>query len=231
MIIALNGYAKVGKDEIANIIKSLHPIWEVKKFAGKLKHVASIITGIPEEKFEDQDFKKTYLPEQWNYWTVSVIDNGKMRFQQGRYNSKEEADGFVPFLKESHGVFRMEYVVGMQQMTVRQFLQELGTDSVRNGLHPNAWVNALMADYRCVPADRAPNGWDCPNCIITDCRFPNEAKAVKRFGGKVIRVNRPGIGPINNHPSEIALDDWDFDAVIENDGTLEDLKFKALSIL
>lgn len=181
MIIALNGYAKVGKDEIANIIRSLHPIWEVKKFAGKLKQVATLLTGIKD--LENQSTKASSLGPEWG------------------------------------------------NMTVRDLLQRLGTDAVRDGLHPDAWVNALMADYRCVPADRAPNGFDCPNWIITDCRFPNEAKAVKRFGGKVIRVNRPGIGPINNHPSEIALDDWDFDAVIENDGTLEDLKYKAISIL
>ena len=181
MIIALNGYAKAGKDEIANIIKSLHPIWEVKKFAGKLKQVATLLTGITD--FENQSTKASSLGPEWG------------------------------------------------NMTVRDLLQRLGTDAVRDGLHPDAWVNALMADYICVPADRAPNGWDCPNWIITDCRFPNEAKAVKRFGGKVIRVNRPGIGPVNDHPSETALDNWNFDAVIENNGTLDDLKFKAISIL
>jgi hypothetical protein len=28
---------------------------------------------------------------------------------------------------------------------------------------------------------------------------------------------------LNDHPSETALDDWSFDAVIANDGSLEDL--------
>ena len=32
--------------------------WEIKKFAGKLKQIASLLTGIPIEKFEDQEFKK-----------------------------------------------------------------------------------------------------------------------------------------------------------------------------
>lgn len=181
MIIALNGYAKVGKDEIANIIKSLHPIWEIRKFAGKLKQVATLLTGITD--LESQSTKASSLGPEWG------------------------------------------------NMTVRDLLQRLGTDAVREGLHPDAWVNALMADYICIHADRAPNGLDCPNWIITDCRFPNEAKAVKRFGGIVVRVNRPGIGPVNDHPSETALDNWNFDAVIENNGTLDDLKFKAISIL
>ena len=42
---------------------------------------------------------------------------------------------------------------GLQPMTVREFLQKLGTDAMRNGLHTNVWVNALMADYECVPEE------------------------------------------------------------------------------
>jgi hypothetical protein len=28
--------------------------------------------------------------------------------------------------------------------TVRQILQEIGTDAIRNEIHPDAWVNALF---------------------------------------------------------------------------------------
>jgi len=38
------------------------------------------------------------------------------------------------------------------------------------------------------------------------------------LGGIVVRVNRESIEPSNNHESEIALNDWDFDYVIHNDG-------------
>ena len=83
-----------------------------------------------------------------------------------------------------------------------------------------------------------------PNWIITDVRFPNEAKAIKDKGGIVIRVNRTyytedkkyiiGYDPFETHPSETALDDYDgFDYVIENDGTVQDLidKVKSLNIV
>ena len=72
-----------------------------------------------------------------------------------------------------------------------------------------------------------------PNWIITDVRFPNEAKAIKDRGGIVIRVNRTyytedkkyiiGYDPFETHPSETALDDYEFDYVIENDGSLDEL--------
>lgn len=97
-------------------------------------------------------------------------------------------------------------------MTVREFLQKLGTDAVRDNLHTDAWVKALFADYH-----PARSRW-----VITDVRFPNEAAAIKDRGGVVVRINRGEA--VNAHPSETALDDWEFDCIIDNTGTLEDLR-------
>jgi len=182
MIISISGYSGSGKDTVGTILQQIdkNSHWEIKKWAGKLKQVAELLTGIPVEKFEDQEFKKTNLGKQWN----------------DRINNP---------------------------MSVRDFLQKLGTEGLRDGLHTNTWVNALMADYKCVPADRAPNGWDCPNWIITDTRFPNEAQAIKDAGGIIIRVTRPGIGPVNDHPSETGLNQWKFDYEIQNDSSLNEL--------
>ena len=89
MIIGINGKIGSGKDTVGSIIQYLTlckkhnitdlpydefvnsagwlPHWQIKKFAGKLKTIGSILTGIPVEKFEDQEFKKTNLPIEWNY--------------------------------------------------------------------------------------------------------------------------------------------------------------------
>jgi hypothetical protein len=68
MIISISGKIGSGKDTIAEIIKEKMPEagWEVKKFAGKLKEVATLLTSIPVDKFEDQSFKQTTLPSEWN---------------------------------------------------------------------------------------------------------------------------------------------------------------------
>jgi hypothetical protein len=39
---------------------------EIKKFAGKLKYIASVLTGYSLDKFEDRDFKASNLPPEWN---------------------------------------------------------------------------------------------------------------------------------------------------------------------
>lgn len=206
MIIGVSGYSGSGKDTVGAIIqyiKSPNPggtsieevvknysehewwleeqsEWEIRKFAGKLKDIASHLTGIDIEDFEDQEFKKTNLGREW--WTT--CDEG------------------------------------YQPMTVRDFLQKLGTDALRNGLHENVWVNALMADYE-----------EDSNWVITDTRFVNEATAIKDKGGIIIRVERPGFNPINAHPSETGLDDWNFDYKIINISDVFALKQSVEQIL
>jgi hypothetical protein len=157
--------------------------WEIKKFAGKLKQIASIITGVTVDKFEDQEFKKTNMPECWD-----------KPQQSGRYKA-------------------------LKPMTYRQFLQELGTNAMRDNLHSNVWVSALFSDYN------TSSRW-----IITDTRFHNELEAVKSIGGITIRVVRPDIKQ-DNHPSETALDDAEFDYTVINDGSIEDLVVKIRRIL
>jgi hypothetical protein len=120
-------------------------------------------------------------------------------------------------------------------MTYRQFLQELGTEAMREGLHTNVWVNALFADYKESPQNVLGNeGYKLedvyPNWIITDMRFPNELEAVVEKGGITIRVVRPGTST-GTHPSEIALDGHTMHYDIINDGTIEDLVEKVREIL
>jgi hypothetical protein len=188
MIIGISGYSGSGKDLVGTIIQEISlNKWHIKKWAGKLKTIASILTGIPVENFEDQEFKKTLLGPEWG--TVKDIPlNGVPVFADMQFNSL---------------------------MTVRDFLQKLGTDAIRDSLHENTWVNATMIDYTTEA-----------NWIITDTRFPNEAEAIKKAGGIVVRINRPGVQPINPHPSETSLDDWNFDAVINNDGDVSDIVHK-----
>lgn len=190
--------------------------WQIKKFAGKLKEIASILTGIPEYKFEDQEFKTTYLDENWNYW----YKNNHTIIKEGEAINKEI----------------------LHQMTVREFLQKLGTEAMRNGLHYNTWVNALFADYRAkwVPTKDSVAEEDVslekeyPNWIITDMRFPNELEAVKQRNGIIIKIVRPtekNKTTARLHPSETSLDNVKFDYEIINDGEIIDLIEKVKTIL
>lgn len=200
-----------GKDTFFEILQEkTGAAYENKKFAGNLKIIASILTNIPVEKFEDQDFKKTFLSDDWSYLPKDEI------------------------ITDGIGLM-------MKKMTVREFLQKLGTEAMRDGLHTNVWVNALFSDYKSIfykefgdlskrvsfeeMIIKRNNFEYHPSWCITDMRFPNEYDAIKSKNGIAIRINRPGVS-VNDHPSETALDNFKFDYVINNDGTLEDFKIK-----
>ena len=105
--------------------------------------------------------------------------------------------------------------------TLREVLQIVGTELLREGFNKNVHVASTMANIK-----------DKDNVIITDVRFPNELEAVKSRGGITIRVNRPQlISKDFEHESETSLDNAKFDYIIENDGTLLELIVKVRQIL
>lgn len=187
-LIGISAKIGSGKDTFFDIVqKKVVGSYENKKFAFKLKQIASILTGISPEKFEDQEFKKTFLSKEWD----KLMYSGD------------------PFLKNE------QIEVFYQSMTVREFLQRLGTEAMRDGLHKNVWVNALLSDF-----NKETSKW-----IVTDMRFKNELSAIKKNGGITVRINRKDCVKID-HPSETELDSESFDYVIENNGTLEEFEEK-----
>lgn len=91
-------------------------------------------------------------------------------------------------------------------MTVRTFLQKLGTEVMRDGLHKHTWANAFWSDY-----NEDNSCW-----LITDIRFPNEYESVKDRNGIIVKVIRDIEIPKDEHESETALDSYRFDYVIDN---------------
>ena len=109
-------------------------------------------------------------------------------------------------------------------MPRRDVLQKMGS-AVRDNLGPNVWVNRLLGTW--VKRGRVP-------AVISDCRYPNEAEAIKALGGIIIRVVRPGFGldgDAANHVSESGIPDDLVDIEIYNDGTLAELTAEALKIV
>jgi hypothetical protein len=104
---------------------------------------------------------------------------------------------------------------------IRELQQLTGTEAARNILGQTVWVDAWMRRV-----SEAGGLWVNPSV-----RFPNEAEAITAMGGKVYRIVKPGIKAVNDHPSDTALDGWDYDGVIMNDGTLIDLEGEVQRVL
>lgn len=100
-----------------------------------------------------------------------------------------------------------------QEPEVRRLLQRMGTEAGRDIHGQGCWVR--------IAARKIAAAGDV---VITDMRFPNEVEFVRQLGGKIIRIVRPGVGPVNGHCSE----SFQIEAHIEivNDGTVDELHEK-----
>ena len=110
------------------------------------------------------------------------------------------------------------------EVTPRLILQKMGTEACRHGIADNIWIAAL---------EKRIHGYE--DVVISDCRFPNELDFVRSAGGVIVRVKRgeePSLEEqMKMHISETA---WNYvvpDYVIDNDGTLQELKDKIKLVL
>ena len=212
MVVGISGKIGSGKDEIGKILQYLSSTgmysfklglsykgylevydkrehnYQIKKYADKLKDMVCLLIGCTREQLEDREFKEKELGEEWVAYKVFT-----QRYHYNEYklfNNRELAEKFA---FQFYGSDINGRVVTIK-LTPRLLLQLLGTECGRQIIHPNIWVNALFADFEDNKSDwlSAINS----NWIITDVRFPNEAKAIKDKGGIVIRVNRLKVGDV-----------------------------------
>ena len=129
----------------------------------------------------------------------------------------------------------------------RYALQFIGTEVMRNALHPDIWILAGMKRI----AGKT-------NVVIPDTRFPNEIKAIKEMGGVIWNVQRGSLPEWYNaltkfketpyvtseliewymkenfpsvHASEYSWHGTKFDAVFYNKETIDRLKHSIDSVI
>lgn len=207
MIIGICGLIGAGKDTVAHYLETEQG-FKRESFAGTLKDAVSNVFGWDRELLEGHTtYSREWRETQDAWWSEKL----------GR------------------------------EITPRIVLQQWGTEVCRKNFHDNIWVVSLENKLR--------NAHD--NIVISDCRFPNEIKAIKDAGGKVIRVKR-GAEPVwyadainynagkrrvgwalgrdalerhGVHPSEYSWVGTDFDYVVENHGTFDDLYSQVTDLL
>jgi len=107
------------------------------------------------------------------------------------------------------------------RMTVREVLQFVGTELFRDQMHRDVWVDSVFRKpYR-----------DDDIVLVADCRFPNEAEPALKHG-ILIKIERDTGLSGDSHASETALDDFSgYNYVVDNNGSLDDLKISLKEIL
>lgn len=210
MLIGITGLIGSGKDTIANHLVEKYN-YERYSWATPLKDMTATVFGW------DRDMLEGTTPEQ--------------RAQ------REQVDPWWDRKLDKYGL-----------VSPRWALQFIGTEVMRNTLHPDIWVLAGMHRIE-----------GKKNVVISDTRFPNEIKAIREMGGVVWNVQRgpmpewytdflewqhinknvAGMWPPNYmsqkwprvHASEYSWVGTEFDAVIDNSGSLEQLKHNVDSVI
>lgn len=202
-IIAVTGFIGSGKDTVADYLVANHNYKRVS-FAGTLKDATAAVFGWDRDLLEGKTVEGRNWREQVDQWWADRL--------------------------------------GIPHLTPRWVLQQWGTEVFRHRFHDEIWIASLENKIRNTSA----------NVVISDCRFINEIKAIKRTGGKIVRVTRgPNpewydvavkqnkemwargentgwenlmkLGYPDVHASEYSWVGYEFDRVIDNNGTLDEL--------
>jgi hypothetical protein len=208
MIIGICGFIGSGKDTIADYSVNLHG-FRRESFASTLKDAVAQVFG----------------------WDRTMLEG---RTKQAR-EWREQVD---PWWAER---------LNMPNLTPRWILQYWGTEVCRKAFHDDIWIASLENKLRHSQDD----------VVISDCRFPNEIRAIKQAGGRVIRVtrgpepewyqdavnvnegrgnmswmmSRSKIEKLGIHASETAWVGTQFDAVLDNNRSLDDLYAQVMSLV
>lgn len=192
-LIGVVGRKRNGKDTIADYLISKHN-FQKYSFADPLKRGCMAMFGFT----EDQVFGelKDEIDPLWGCKPRDVLQ--VMGTELCQYHIQE----YIPAFKN---IGRLIWVKRFEQWykdkanCINQ-INELNISS-----HPDKLVPATL------------------NVVLSDVRFIHEAETIKKLGGEVWKVVRPGMDVGDLHASEKELDEIQFTHLIENDSTLEDL--------
>lgn len=202
MIVGICGLIGSGKDTIADYLVNLHQ-FRRESFARSLKDAVAAVFGWDRDMLEGRTKQSREWREQVDFWWSNRL--------------------------------------GMK-ITPRWVLQNWGTEVCRQGFHDDIWIASLENKLR--------NSQD--NVVISDCRFPNEINAIKKSNGIIVWVQRGElpdwydialdanqgsvkalnyIQELGIHPSEWKWIGTEFDIIIDNNSSLNNLYNQIESII
>lgn len=195
IIVGFVGLIGSGKDTSADYLVNFHG-FRRESFASSLKDAVSFIFGWDRTLLEGRTTESRHWREQVDEWWATKLE--------------------IPHL------------------TPRWILQHWGTDVLRNNFHDSIWIASLE--------NKINKSKD--NVVISDVRFPNEIKSIKSMGGIIIRIKRgpdpswfeiaklansgnefakKQLSNLGIHNSESSWAGTDFDYVVDNNSTIDNL--------
>lgn len=118
--------------------------------------------------------------------------------------------------------------LSIPNFTPRKALQMIGTDLFRVHFNNDIWISIVENKIGAMLKNNPKT-----NIIISDCRFANEFSLIKRFPDSHIITILRVKNSTNKlaHSSETEWVNYNFDAILQNDNSIDDLKTNLKSLL
>lgn len=230
-LIAINGWVKSGKDTAANYLIDEHG-YKREAFADFLKEKVAQDFNFSLKDLHTQEGKEEPL------LNMPVIPKDKFALNLVKFMFKEfkDAKGRKPLdlhIDASGAVMGIMGYPKYSSNTEGELAQLYWTrraicileGSSKRTVDSNYWVNATIKNIDSLPKDS--------KIVISDLRYRSEMEPLKAAFGKdmiSVRINRFETTE-SQDPSERDLDEYEFDIVIENKGTLEEFLDKVRKLV
>ena len=208
-VVGLVGLRGSGKDTAAQAL--LEKGWRRTAFADALYLEAAAAFGVTVEFLQHRDTKETPLPELALVNCTDMLFVGTFMGYEDERLSSAGAD--IP---------RLEQLT--QPRSPREILQVWGTEYRRKLYSDDYWRDQVRQVILANPE---------VNFVVTDVRFPDEAKLIEEvLGGRLGRIVRPSLPGSDDkallHSSEVAMLDYPIERVFINEEGPEGLaRFRA----
>jgi dephospho-CoA kinase len=144
------------------------------------------------------------------------VDHGYVRYGFADPIKSMMYDIFGFTYDELHDHVLKETINDKWGITPRKLMQLIGTDMFRKLWRDDVWNLLLETKLQKKGVDY----------VISDLRFNNEAKLLKKYDAHIVQVIRPGQIMNDQHESNEPIDASFIDKVIINDGSVDDLTEK-----
>ena len=221
-LIGLMGNRKSGKDTFIDMVHKIYPDLIIQRiaFADRLKKICSKLFNIDLVYFIEQELKE-------KNFTIKIFG---FEFKKSKRFSYQTYEKLINILKTEDNIeltafqkYCLRQYIGRKFSTPRAMLQCIGTDILRDIVNKNFHVNTVK--------DFIKRHKDFVDFIfVSDVRFLNEADLIKEQNGKIIKILRDTTD-IGNHQSDTALLNIPYDAVIDNNGSLNDYLEQIVSLI
>ncbi len=130
----------------------------------------------------------------------------------------EQRDGrLVHYIEYVDLICSGDFTLAKEHPEVRRFLEQVG--GFGRSIDPEVWLD--RAEKRVLEITGSGQGF-----ALTGVRFPNEIEMIHRHGGLTIWISRPGHEDTTSTAvTETSVGPEDFDVVLVNEGSLEDLSW------